>query len=101
MKKLNKIQINGISLNSDGIKNFLPDDYVTLNISFSDQRLPYNDTEFKNLLVYHAAACGFQTIDEIGTESFPSLQTLNLSNNHITSMKSVVFDHLKVRNYRI
>lgn len=104
MEKPNKIQINGIYLNFDEIKKLTPVDYVSLNISFTDQRLPFNDTEFKNLLVYHAAGCGFQTIDEIGTESFPSLKTLNLSSNHITSMKSAVFDHLKVRkmtNYRI
>lgn len=95
-EKLNEIHINGLRFNSDGFKSIQPVEYVSLNISFTNQRLPFNDTEFKNLMVYHAVGCGFESIDEIGSESFPSLKTLNLSHNHITTMKSYVFNHLKV-----
>ena len=96
-EKHDKIQINGQTLSFDGFSKFEPKDYVSLNISFTNQRLPFNGTEFTNLLMLHATDCGLSKIDEIGTELFPSLKVLNLSRNHISSMKSYDLNNMKVR----
>lgn len=68
---------------------------VSLNISFTDIKIPFRESNFANLMVLHASHNGLKSFEDIGRETFPSLRVLNVSGNVISTLKSDMFDHMK------
>jgi Leucine-rich repeat (LRR) protein len=95
MNKEKIVAINNLPMKQNEVKSLQPSDILTVNISFSDIKLPFNRTNFDNLMVFHASFTGLQSFDDIGNETFPSLKWFNVSNNAISTMKSILFDHMK------
>lgn len=95
MKKQTKVQINEKTMGFYGFASSGTAAIITLNVSFTDIRIPFVNASFTNLLMFHAAYNGLEKIDDIGNETWPSLKLLNLSHNALTNVKSKLFPYLK------
>lgn len=95
MKKETKVQINEKTMVFYGFASSGTAAIITLNVSFTDIRIPFVNASFTNLLMFHAAYNGLEKIDDIGNETGPSLKLLNLSHNALTDVKSKFFPYLK------
>ncbi|CAO1439232.1 unnamed protein product [Diamesa serratosioi] len=95
MKKQTKVQINEQTMGYYGFASSGTASIITLNVSFTDIRIPFVNASFTNLLMFHAAYNGLEKIDDIGSETWPSLKLLNLSHNALTNIKSKLFPYLK------
>lgn len=95
MKKQTKVQINEKIMGFYGFASSGTAAIITLNVSFTDIRIPFVNASFTNLLMFHAAYNGLEKIDDIGNETWPSLKLLNLSHNALTNVKSKLFPYLK------
>jgi Leucine-rich repeat (LRR) protein len=94
MMKQTKITVNARSIGYYGF-NDSADNVITLSITKTGVKLPMLHLSFKNLIKFDASYNNMDKIDDIGNETFPYLRLFNLSHNAISSVKSLVFSHLK------
>ncbi|KAG5673193.1 hypothetical protein PVAND_003260 [Polypedilum vanderplanki] len=93
MRKEMKIMVNGRQLGYYGFENSA-NAVILLDVSGTNVQIPKLNMSFTNLIKMHASYNGMTNIDDIGSDTFPSLKFLNLSHNAIASLKSIVFSHL-------